>query len=121
MPEGVTLIPHEPDHVIAHQHGGATTLANLAYTCHQCNRFKGPNLASIDPETQERTFLFNPRQDRWVEHFRWSGPRIVPLSAQGRATAELLRLNDPRRVAARDALMRAQRFPFAEGAPAEQE
>jgi hypothetical protein len=114
MPDGITLIPHEPDHVIAHQHGGVTTLEKLAYTCHQCNHFKGPNLASIDPETQERTFLFNPRTEKWEAHFRWDGPRIEPLSAPGRATATLLRLNDPRRVAARETLMRTGHYPFAE-------
>ena len=37
-----TLLPHEPDHVIARQHGGQTALDNLAYTCFQCNRYKGP-------------------------------------------------------------------------------
>ncbi|HEV2239070.1 MAG TPA: HNH endonuclease signature motif containing protein [Ktedonobacterales bacterium] len=114
MPDGIPLIAHEPDHVIARQHGGATTLENLAYTCHQCNRFKGPNLASIDPLSHERTFLFSPRTERWQSHFRWNGPLIEPLTATGRATAELLRLNDPRRVAARDALMRARSYPFAE-------
>lgn len=113
MPDVATLIPHEPDHVIAIQHGGATTLENLAYTCHQCNRFKGPNLASIDPGSGERTFLYNPRSDSWAEHFHWDGARIEGHTAMGRATAALLRVNDPRRVAARTVLMRQGLFPFA--------
>jgi hypothetical protein len=113
MPDEATLVSHEPDHLIAVQHGGTTSLENLAYTCHQCNRYKGPNLASIDPESGERTFLFNPRTDRWRDHFGWEGPRIVSLTAVGRATAALLRVNDPRRLAARAALMRQGRYPFA--------
>lgn len=114
MPDTATLVAHEPDHVVAVQHGGATTLENLAYTCHQCNRYKGPNLASIDPETGERTFLYNPRTDVWHDHFRWEGASIAALTVIGRATVALLRLNDPRRVAARDVLMRQQRYVFAE-------
>src|SRR5579885_2087602 len=31
--------PHEPDHVIAEKHGGATSLENLAWSCFYCNRF----------------------------------------------------------------------------------
>lgn len=59
MPDTETLVTHEPDHIIAVQHGGDTSLSNLAYTCHQCNRYKGPNLASIDPDTGDRAFCFS--------------------------------------------------------------
>jgi hypothetical protein len=37
--------------------------------------------------------LFNPRQDRWSDHFRLSGERIEPRTATGRATARLHRFN----------------------------
>jgi len=43
------LLPHQPDHIIARQHGGQTTADNLAFACIHCNRHKGPNIASIDP------------------------------------------------------------------------
>jgi hypothetical protein len=39
--------------------------------------------------------LFNPRTQVWAEHFRWEGPRIVPLTATGRATVETLAMNRP--------------------------
>lgn len=110
MPDVATLVPHEPDHIIAIQHGGVTSTDNLAYTCHQCNRFKGPNLASIDPISGMRMFLFNPRADHWEDHFRWDGPRIVALTAVGRATEMLLRFNDARRVSARAVLMSSGRW-----------
>lgn len=109
MPDSATLLSHEPDHIIAIQHGGTTSLENLAYTCHQCNRYKGPNLASIDPETGERAFLFNPRTDAWQDHFRWEDARIKSLTAVGRATAELLRFN-------RSAQAGRPRRPFRAGA-----
>jgi hypothetical protein len=90
IPELGTLFGHEPDHIIAKQHGGKTTLENLALACMQCNRCKGPNVASIDRETQRIVPLFNPRTDRWSDHFRADRSRITPLTPIGRATAMLL-------------------------------
>ena len=112
MPDVETLAPHEPDHVIAVQHGGETTAENLAYACFQCNRAKGPNLASIDPTTGAVTPLFNPRTQRWGEHFRWRGPVIEALTAVGRAPIHLLRLNDPDQVSIRTNLLAQGRYPM---------
>jgi hypothetical protein len=50
LPEAF-LVPHEPDHVIASQHGGPTSSENLALACFDCNRRKGPNISSVDPWT----------------------------------------------------------------------
>ena len=47
------------DHIIARQHGGPTSLGNLALCCLRCNKFKGPNIAGIDPQTGALTPLFN--------------------------------------------------------------
>ncbi len=42
--------------------------------------------------------LFNPRQHTWSEHFSWSndGTQILPLTAIGRVTVDLLELNRER-------------------------
>jgi 5-methylcytosine-specific restriction endonuclease McrA len=61
LPAGVSFFPHEIDHIIAEKHGGKTEANNLAYTCWRCNRHKGTDLGSFDPETGEFSFLFNPR------------------------------------------------------------
>ena len=61
LSEEADLVRYEVDHVIAEQHGGETALENLAYACLDCNRQKGPNIASLDPQTNELTPLFNPR------------------------------------------------------------
>ncbi len=100
----VTFFPHEVDHVIASKHGGQTALANLAYACFECNRYKGSDVASIDPQTNEVTALFNPRTQQWAEHFRFDNGQIVPLTPHGRVTVFLLRLNDKSRVEERIAL-----------------
>jgi hypothetical protein len=106
VPDVATFLPHEPDHIIAIQHGGETVLANLAYACFEYNRLKGPNLSSIDPTTGMVTALYSPRTDTWSTHFRWSGAVIKPLTATGRATALLLRLNLEDRVRFRANLLR---------------
>jgi 5-methylcytosine-specific restriction endonuclease McrA len=57
------LFPHEPDHIIATQHGGAAVLENLALACARCNRRKGPNLSSVDQQSGAVVPLFHPRRD----------------------------------------------------------
>jgi 5-methylcytosine-specific restriction endonuclease McrA len=101
IPEAGTFFAHQPDHVIATQHRGQTELANLALACIQCNRFKGPNIASVDPVTGRIVALFNPRTDSWLEHFQVEDGGIIPLTPAARATAALLNFNDPDRVEAR--------------------
>ena len=54
-----TLAEHEIDHVIAVKHGGETADHNLALCCTICNRFKGSDIASLDPESGQLTPLFN--------------------------------------------------------------
>jgi hypothetical protein len=77
---------------------------NLALACIHCNRFKGPNIAGIDPEQGATVRLFHPRHDIWREHFRWDGARLEGLTQIGRVTAALLSINDPEVVAVRKAL-----------------
>jgi hypothetical protein len=54
-------------------------LDNLALACWACNLKKGPNLTGLDPETEEIISLFNPRKDRWADHFAFivgSSPKL---------------------------------------------
>lgn len=102
---------HEADHIIAGQHRGATAPDNLALACFDCNRRKGPDISSVDPETGRVVPLFHPRRDKWTEHFLLDGTRIIGRTAVGRATVELLRFNDPRRVRVRAELHRVGRYP----------
>jgi 5-methylcytosine-specific restriction endonuclease McrA len=70
MPESnYPTVPFPIDHIIARQHGGSTTLDNLALSCLHDNTHKGPNIAGIDPVSRRISRLFNPRRDRWVRHF----------------------------------------------------
>lgn len=102
---------HQVDHVISDKHGGPTSPDNLALSCTPCNRRKGTDIASIDPQTGSLTPLFNPRTQSWRDHFRLDGIRIIGLTPEGRATVEFLRLNSYERLIERGELMRAGRFP----------
>ena len=106
IPESMTWALHTIDHIIAEKHGGATSLENLALACTICNSRKGSDLASIDEQTGAIAPLFHPRRDRWRDHFRLAGARIEPLTATGRATVRLLRLNEHPRVEERELLVR---------------
>jgi len=96
---------HQVDHIIAEKHGGATTAANLALPCTTCNRRKGSDIGAIDPETQELVRLYNPRAQRWDDHFRMEDANIFGRTPEGRATVELLRLNSYERIAEREELL----------------
>jgi hypothetical protein len=103
------LPPFEPfhlEHIVARQHGGETELGNLAWACHRCNRYKGPNLSGIDPSSQEITPLFHPRRANWTAHFILHGIELDGLTPNGRATVVLLQMNSPRRLERRAELIR---------------
>lgn len=103
--------PREPDHIIAEKHGGTSTLENLALACFDCNRFKGSNIASLDPLSSELEQLFNPRTQVWNEHFKVLGGEIVPLTAIGRVTERILRLNLSKRLELREILAEMGQYP----------
>jgi len=79
--------------------------------CEYCNRNKGPNLVGIDKKTREIAKLYHPRRDRWAEHFRWHGPRLRGLTPTGRATIQVLAINDSLAVALRRELILEGVFP----------
>ena len=103
--------PHEVDHIISRKHDGPSGMENFAFACLACNRNKGTDVASIKPMTGEAVRLFDPRRDRWADHFKLSGATIDPLSETAAATIRILRLNAPERVAERRILQALGRYP----------
>lgn len=95
------------DHIIPPQHGGDSSLDNLAWACFECNVSKGRDIASYDFDTRILTPLFNPRRQHWMDHFSWNGAVITPKTAVGRVTVRLLDLNHPAQVEIRQQLMNA--------------
>jgi HNH endonuclease len=85
--------PFHVEHIIAEQHDGGSEFDNLALACCWCNAIKGPNLASLDPDTGDLVRLFHPRRDQWHDHFERDGPQIHGRTDVGRTTVFLLRFN----------------------------
>ncbi|MCU0705649.1 MAG: HNH endonuclease [Fimbriiglobus sp.] len=99
------------DHVLPRAAGGPTEGENLALACVSCSLRKWARRTATDPETGEDVSLFNPRIDRWGDHFRWQNAIVVPLTATGRATAAALAMNRPLIVAIRLEEMERGRHP----------
>lgn len=84
----------------------------FAYACFHCNSFKGPNVAGVDPVTNDIVRLFHPRRDAREEHLQWQNELIIGLTPVGRATLRVLRLNHPLRLVIRRSLL-AEGIRFA--------
>jgi hypothetical protein len=93
----VPSAPFQIEHIVARQHFGSDDASNLALACDRCNLHKGPNLASVDPESGETVLLYHPRRDTWNDHFRIEEGRISGKTPTGRATVRLLQMNSERR------------------------
>ena len=77
----------------------------------ECNLRKGSDLTAIDPVEGVLAPLFNPRVQRWSEHFTVANASLVGTTPTGRVTVALLRMNDPARFLERQRLILADRYP----------
>ncbi|GIK55090.1 MAG: hypothetical protein BroJett015_07530 [Chloroflexota bacterium] len=102
---------HELDHIVPRKHGGSDDTDNLAWTCFQCNRYKGSEVAAYDPETGQLIALFNPRTQQWHEHFLVESGAIMPLTAVARVTIFVLQINRPGRIMVRQLLAQTGIYP----------
>jgi 5-methylcytosine-specific restriction endonuclease McrA len=57
------------EHIVPLSSGGASTLDNLAFACQGCNNRKYTHTQAFDPISQSIVSLFQPRQQRWIDHF----------------------------------------------------
>ncbi len=93
--ENLTGIPLSVEHIVPRSRGGLSARENLWMACRPCNEFKGAEVDGDDPHTGERVLLFNPRMQRWDDHFAWDedGAMVVGLTPAGRATVVVLHMN----------------------------
>jgi hypothetical protein len=94
LPEEDTFVGYEIDHIIGLKHAGSNREINLAWSCPECNRNKGTDIASIDWSSSDLVRLFNPRTDDWAVHFQFQNNLIEPLTPIGVVTMNILKLND---------------------------
>ena len=87
--------PFAIEHIKPFVLGGKTVLSNLAFACQGCNGHKFTHTVSLDTITHLKAPLFNPRKQKWSEHFTWNDDftLIIGKTPTGRATVELLQLN----------------------------
>ena len=86
----------EIDHIMPQSLGGLDSLENLALACQRCNSYRYNFITGIDPETKQELSLFNPRKQKWADHFIWTkdGLKVKGITAIGRATCHRLDFND---------------------------
>lgn len=90
------ILTLEIDHIIPLSLGGETLSDNVCLACRLCNANKRDVIEATDPQTHTQQPLFNPRTQRWHDHFRWdeTGTILIGLTPIGRATIEQLQMND---------------------------
>ena len=111
LPQDLDPRPFHLDHIRPQKHAGPTVVENLALCCAACSLYKGPNPAGYDPETDILHPLFNPRTHEWSEHFAWNEGSLAGLTAIGRTTISVLRINEPLRIRHRLLLIELGVFP----------
>ena len=91
--------------------GGSDEIENLALACRHCNERRYNFVASIDPESKTTVPIFNPRLQKWDEHFAGvdQGILIEGITPVGRATCVRLDLNDTR-YSEEDSIRETRRF-----------
>jgi hypothetical protein len=65
------------------------------------------------PRTGRFVRFFNPRIDRWAEHFTLDGMTVVAISDIGEVTARILDFNNSDRLLERQTLREVGRYPSA--------
>ncbi len=86
---------------------------NLAFCCPHCNQNKGSNIATFEDEEGENLVrLYNPRKDKWEDHFYLQDGKILSKTKIGEATVTILEFNLPERVLLRFELMKAGYYYF---------
>ncbi len=99
------------DHIFSIKHGGETNPENLAYSCLVDNLNKGSDLGTVLPPGKKLIRFYNPRSDKWNEHFEHSNGSILPKTKIGEATMKILQFNAPERVQRRQLLALAGKYP----------
>lgn len=70
------------DHIIPQSlPGSSDDPDNLALACQRCNGYRYNFTTGIDPETGDLIPIFNPRKQKWSDHFLWSadGLKIIGI------------------------------------------
>lgn len=106
-----SFLPFEIDHIVSLKHGGGNEISNLAFACPHCNQHKGTDLVTFLKSYGDIVAIFNPRTQKWEEHFTQSDGQILPKTRVAEATIKLLRFNELERIIHRQLLMEIGAWP----------
>jgi 5-methylcytosine-specific restriction endonuclease McrA len=111
LAEIVSFYTFHTDHIISTKHYGLTILSNLAYSCPDCNFFKGSDLGTFVNSDEQLTRFFNPRKDKWEDHFDIQNGAIYGKTEIGLATERILQFNNIERLIFRQQLSALSLYP----------
>jgi hypothetical protein len=99
--------PFTIDHIVPASFNGPSELNNLAYAFFLCNRLKSNKFKVYDRPTNNWVALFNPKKDRWEDHFAWDtmAMHIIGITPTGRCTIKELKLNREKLIEYRNGLV----------------
>ena len=91
----IALESFEIEHITPISLEGTNHPSNLSLSCRGCNSRKSNKIKAVDPKTKRISFLFNPRQQVWKEHFEWKQDFLIVngITAIGRTTVQALHIN----------------------------
>ncbi len=95
VPEFIFHHRFDVEHIVPQSDGGVTHTDNLALACSVCNTFKSDHQSGWDEESGNTFRLFDPRQDKWSDHFYMDleSGTIQGIDALGRVTVNCLHMN----------------------------
>lgn len=98
LPERDALLKFHVEHIRSSKHSGSDDAENLAYSCPDCNCYKGTDLGTYLDEEEIFTRFFNPRKDKWFDHFKTIEGVLYPQTDVGEATIRIFQMNNLDRV-----------------------
>ena len=112
-PQPATGIRYHLEHIFPKSLGGTGGIENLALACPTCNYYKSNYLLGIDEEGGARRPLFNPRKDRWREHFEFDSAtfQLKGRTVLGKGTINRLRMNHTIQIEARRLWVELEIYP----------
>ena len=110
LPDKVSFYNFHIDHIKSLKHGGLSHIDNLAYSCPDCNYCKGSDIGSAI-ENDELIRFFNPRKDKWNEHFVVKDGMILSKTEIGDVTEHILKFNELDRLIFRRQLIQLNQYP----------
>ena len=112
-PEAYATDFYHFDNILPLFEGGSNEVANIARSCGRCNILKNQKTVAFDPLTGQISELYNPRKDKWTNHFHWSDDDLLVHGRTeiGRTTVDLLQLNRQNAINLRQLLKNAGLHP----------